>query len=211
LYYYTRRPSQPATIWWGGPLAGLHGTQQERVQRGRERPPHVLVPALALWGSFSSCGADFIGALRSALLSRNRPVGKPASGMIPILSRYCSFSFHIDSEMHRGLRRSETQAQPEVDLAQTSWHLYYTPHSSSQLATNCFHAVRRDDFLVGQAIRLSPPVVAGIVAARLPIPPVTALENNLETILRLALNCKINGSLNPFRATSCAMIVIERD
>src|SRR4029077_8672562 len=26
---------------------------------------------------------------------------------------------------------------------------------------------RRDDFLVGQAIRLSPPVVAGIVAARL--------------------------------------------
>jgi hypothetical protein len=30
-----------------------------------------------------------------------------------------------------------------------------------------FHAARRDDFLVGQAIRLSPPGVAAIVAARL--------------------------------------------
>jgi hypothetical protein len=41
--------------------------------------------------------------------------------------------------------------------------------------------------------------------------PVTTLENNLETILRLALNRKINGSLNPLRPTSCAMMIIERD
>ena len=39
--------------------------------------------------------------------------------------------------------------------------------------------------------------------------PVTALENNLETILALALNYKISNSLNPFRATSRAMMVIE--
>jgi hypothetical protein len=38
---------------------------------------------LILWGSFASCSADFIGALRGALLSRKRPVGNRPAGYNP--------------------------------------------------------------------------------------------------------------------------------
>jgi hypothetical protein len=42
---------------------------------------------------------------------------------------------------------------------------YYTPHSWSQRAKNFFRPARCADFVVGQAIRLSPPAGAGALVA----------------------------------------------
>ena len=71
LYYYTLRPSPPATILVGrapwpvaDPLVGLHRRQQELDQGssvdGGVRPTFWLRLA-ALWGRMASCGRLSIG------------------------------------------------------------------------------------------------------------------------------------------------------
>ena len=58
---------------------------------------------MSLWGSFASISADFIGALRAALLSLKRPVGNRPAGCNP--APQCSISRNQRLEWTRGYGR----------------------------------------------------------------------------------------------------------
>jgi hypothetical protein len=68
------------------PLVGLLGRSKSRTRgSGADEGvrPTFGCGSVALWGSFVSCSADFIGALRALVLSPNRPVGNRPAGYNP--------------------------------------------------------------------------------------------------------------------------------
>ena len=59
------------------------------TERGRMHTHAGSTALFALWGSFVSCSADFIGALRALVLSPNRPVRNRPAGCNPAPRAQC--------------------------------------------------------------------------------------------------------------------------